>query len=367
LRSTSGEHYVGLDHVRALAAFMVFTWHFTHAANGFPVPFEYVPGLFLLAPLDEGHTGVALFMVLSGYLFAKLLHGKQMDFRGFLWNRLLRLAPALVLMLVLYGVKVHLDGGSVARYALGLVRGVYYPALPNGAWSITVEAHFYLLLPLLLWLMRRYRYSLVLLLLAAVAMRYLLYLQRGEIQSIAYWTLIGRIDQFLLGIMAFQFRGQLARQHWRAAGALLALTLFYWYFDKLGGFYLNQGYPSRSAVWVVLFTIEGAAYGVLLGYYDNTYAPRNAGFSRLLGLAGTYSYSIYLLHVFVVFGMARFVHEKLMDLGNFYVALAWSAVAFACMMPLGYVCYRYVEEPFLKLRRRYTRQAPALAAGPAIA
>jgi len=29
-----------------------------------------------MALLDEGHTGVALFMTLSGYLFAKLLDGK---------------------------------------------------------------------------------------------------------------------------------------------------------------------------------------------------------------------------------------------------------------------------------------------------
>ena len=64
MRSTSGEHYVALDHVRALAALLVFTWHFIHAGNGDPVPFEYVPSLFFMALFDEGHTGVALFMVL---------------------------------------------------------------------------------------------------------------------------------------------------------------------------------------------------------------------------------------------------------------------------------------------------------------
>ena len=62
MRSSSGEHFIALDHVRALAAFMVFAWHFTHAENGYPVPFEYVPALFPFSLLDEGHTGVALFM-----------------------------------------------------------------------------------------------------------------------------------------------------------------------------------------------------------------------------------------------------------------------------------------------------------------
>lgn len=60
MKSTSGQHFLALDHVRALAAFMVFTWHFTHSSNGYPIPFDYVPLVFPFALLDEGHTGVAL-------------------------------------------------------------------------------------------------------------------------------------------------------------------------------------------------------------------------------------------------------------------------------------------------------------------
>ena len=60
MRSSSGEHFIALDHIRALAALMVFTWHFTHGSTGFPVTFDYSPSLFPLSFLDEGHTGVAL-------------------------------------------------------------------------------------------------------------------------------------------------------------------------------------------------------------------------------------------------------------------------------------------------------------------
>ncbi len=66
MKSCSGAHYIGLDHLRALAAFMVFTWHFTHSINGFAVCYDFTPVLPPLALLDEGHTGVALFMTLSG-------------------------------------------------------------------------------------------------------------------------------------------------------------------------------------------------------------------------------------------------------------------------------------------------------------
>src|SRR5215471_8796230 len=101
MRSSSGAHFIALDHVRALAAFMVFAWHFTHGSNGYPVAYEYVPAIIPFALLDEGHVGVALFMVLSGYLFAKLLDGKSVNYPAFLWNRFLRLVPLLVFVILI--------------------------------------------------------------------------------------------------------------------------------------------------------------------------------------------------------------------------------------------------------------------------
>ncbi len=94
MKSSSGKYFIGLDHVRAVAAFIVFTWHFIHVNNGQLAP----PPTFPLSLLTEGHTGVALFMVLSGYLFAKLLDGKNIVYTSFFWNRFLRLAPLLLIV-----------------------------------------------------------------------------------------------------------------------------------------------------------------------------------------------------------------------------------------------------------------------------
>src|SRR3990167_4468867 len=206
MRSSTGAHFIALDHVRALAAFMVFAWHFTHASNGYPVPFDYVPSLFPFALLDEGHTGVALFMTLSGYLFAKLLDGKSISYPAFLWNRVLRLVPLLLLVILAVGIKTYLVGGDLVAYAYSIAKGAVLPSLPNGGWSITVEFHYYLVLPLLLWMLRKSRLLPLCIVVAAVALRFLWYRERGEIQSLAYWTIVGRIDQFVLGMLAYQFR-----------------------------------------------------------------------------------------------------------------------------------------------------------------
>src|SRR5690606_1665436 len=97
-----------------------------------------------LSFLTEGHTGVALFMTLSGYLFAKLLDGRRMAALPFLWNRFLRLAPLLAFVMVIVGVLRWQAGTlDVAAYGRELLYGFVIPSWPNGGWSITVELHFY--------------------------------------------------------------------------------------------------------------------------------------------------------------------------------------------------------------------------------
>lgn len=353
MKSSSGEHFIALDQVRAMAALLVFSWHFMHGLYGLPVGFDYTPSLFPLALFDEGHTGVALFMTLSGYLFAKLLDGKRISYPAFFWNRLVRIGPLLILVVFGIGLYRFLTHDEFGIYLHMVKWGWLKPTLPNGAWSVTVELHFYLLLPLILLLSRRSWLWLPAMLLAALSLRVYLHYTHGEVQTSAYLTLIGRIDQFLLGILAFRFKERIAHRHWLAGLVACVFLLFYWHFDRLGGFVLHPSYPSPSPLWIFIPTLEGLSYGFLISYYDNSYKPSSQGISGLIGRYGAYSYSIYLLHFFFVYRMAAFIHEHVMALSNFYVAWAWSLVCFALMLPIGYLSYRLVESPFLKWRRRY--------------
>lgn len=355
MRSSSGAHFVALDHIRALAAFMVFAWHFTHATNGYPVPFDYVPAIFPFSILDEGHTGVALFMTLSGYLFAKLLDGKSINYGAFIWNRALRLLPLLVFVILIIGLKKVVSGENLYSYAYSIASGVIFPSLPNGGWSITVEFHYYLILPLLLWMLTKSKFWPFIIIVAAIALRAYLYHEKGEIQSLAYWTIIGRIDQFVLGMLAYQFRSCFARRHIIAAFTIISFMMIYWYFNLQGGFFQNPSYPSPSLLWIILPTIEGVAYAISIAWYDNSFSHSTSGISKFIGRIGEYSYSIYLLHFFVVFRAAKFVNEHIMDISNFYLACFWSLICFVLMMLPGYVSFRFIEAPFLKLRKNYIK------------
>ncbi len=359
MKATSGEHYVALDHVRAVAAMLVFVWHFTHGRQGSPVPFEGAPFWGPLVLFDEGHVGVALFMTLSGYLFAKLLDGKKVVYRLFFWNRALRLLPLLLLVFAINAVQVALTSGrsqEALEFLQSIPRGLLLPSWPNGGWSITVELHFYLLLPLLLMVARRSPHGLWVVLAVSLLIRSGYHAWTGEVQSLAYATIFGRIDQFVLGIIAFQGRARLSGRHVLAGAIACAFITLYWWFDRNGGFFLQPAYPSPSRLWIVLPTLEGAAFSALIAWYDNSFAHRTQPLSRLFTLLGEYSYSIYLLHFFFVFAAAQWIHVHVIDLSNFYVALPVSLLAFFAMMPVSYLSMRFVEQPFLRLRRPYVKR-----------
>lgn len=342
---------MGLDHVRALAAFMVFTWHFIHVNDNHLAQASIIP----LPLLTEGHTGVALFMTLSGYLFAKLLEGKEINYLSFLWNRALRLLPMLALVLLIVGARDYFGDGRYLAYLKMILWGWVKPVLPNGGWSITAEFHFYLILPLLLFFSNRFKYALLGFVLIAVAYRYLIYLERGQVQMLSYLTIVGRVDQFILGIAAYQYRGLLRNRHLLAIFVLAAFSTFYWYFEFLGGFYKYSGFPSTSPVWIFMTTIEGLAYGILISWYDNSFTHTTGRFSRFVALIGTYSYSIYLLHFFFFRQLAAMVDHYIFDLSNVYYALLFAPLAFLAMVPLGYLSFRFIESPFLRYRTEYIR------------
>lgn len=356
MKSTSGAHFVALDHVRALAALLVFVWHFTHGTSGYPSPFEGAPIWGPLVLFDEGHVGVSVFMTLSGYLFAKLLDGKKVKYGPFLWNRALRLFPLLIVVMIIRAAAIVVGGGNMTQ-ALGFVetlpRGLVLPTWPNGGWSITVELHFYLVLPLLLLLKRQSSLFLLLVLLVSLSCRTYIHSATGEVQSLAYWTIIGRIDQFTLGILGYTLSHLVKGRHVLIAVISVAFISIYYWFDVNGGFYLTGGYPSKSSLWIWMPTAEGAAFAALIAWYDTSFSHRTDGASRVVSKIGEYSFSIYLLHFFVVFKLASWLQVHVIDMSSFYVAVPMAILCFGLMIPLGYLSMKLVEAPFLRMRRSY--------------
>ena len=109
---------------------------------------------------------------------------------------------------------------------------------------MTVEFHYYAILPLFLWMFGKSKLLPISIIVVAIALRVFVYREMGEIQSLAYWTIVGRIDQFALGMLMYQFRASIAYRHVLALAVFTGFTMFYWYFDLHGGFYQNPSQPA---------------------------------------------------------------------------------------------------------------------------
>lgn len=359
MRSTDGVYYSRLDHVRAVAAYLVFVWHFLHLTDRFPVPHASAP-IFPLALLDEGHTGVALFMTLSGYLFAKLVGDRAIDYPLFLWSRAIRLGPLLAVCIAAWVLVGRFGGEPVTLQ--DIATGFVLPTWPRGTWSVSIELHFYLLFPLLLLLFRRQgALGLLMVVAGAIALRYDWWRTFGEAQHIAYGSIFGRIDQFVFG-MIFALTPMRRPVLRIVAGISLAAFLVLWHeFDRMGGYHNHTGAPSTSPLWIAIPTIEAITYGSLIAFYDGATFALPAWLDRGLAKIGEWSFSIYLLHFFPAVALRGIFWTTDGSGNNFYLVLMAVNVAFVAFLPVAALSYNYFEKRFLIYRRPYLR-APATEA-----
>lgn len=354
MRSTEGIYYSRLDHVRALAAYLVFVWHFLHMTPQYPVPYAAAP-IFPFALFDEGHTGVALFMTLSGYLFAKLVGEHRVDFPAFLWSRAVRLGPLLILVIAAWALIGWLAGNPIPLS--DIVGGFLLPTWPRGTWSIAIELHFYLLFPLLLYLFRRHGpFALLTVVALAMFARYDWWRTYGEAQHIAYWTIVGRIDQFLFGMLFALV--PISRSVIRVvAGISLLSFLILWHaFDQAGGYHHFDGSPSPSPLWIFIPTVEAITWGSAIVFYEGASFKMPGWLDRALAKVGEWSYSIYLLHFFPIILLRTLFWDRAGSTDNFYIALAIATVAFVAFLPVAGMSYAYFETRFFKYRKRYLRE-----------
>lgn len=142
----------GLDHLRALAIVLVFVYHYGLFAH--PAWIESI-GAF-------GWIGVDLFFVLSGYLIADQLFRTQartgtVGLRTFYLRRAFRILPAYSVMVALYFLFPLIRERATiaplwkfATFTLNLGLDLRHHGTFSHAWSLCVEEHFYLFLPLIL-------------------------------------------------------------------------------------------------------------------------------------------------------------------------------------------------------------------------
>ena len=370
MKSTNFEYIPALDHLRGFAAVLVLFFHSSHLVSHkliYAAPYDpanwVVAGNPFTALIIEGHTAVSLFFLLSGFVFTVGSLQKKLNYVGFYRNRLLRTYPLFLFFLVL-GIAFNTENFSLH----GLLQSVFFmansdTAINGGAftfvfWSIAVEWHFYLLFPLLLTSVQRWGWKvLVAVILALLILRTGAFIVGADMRVLSYWTIVGRLDQFLVGMLAgIYYRNYFVAgkqlDYVAIAGTGLVLMLLFG-FNQLGGGGAN------NHLWIFWPTLEAIAWAVfLLGYLS---IARH--FHRLIGqilvAVGTISYSIYMGHYVVLDYFLRHDWDSLLRLSDPVASAILNT--FVLMLPLvlllATVTYFCVERPFLLRRRKYMQPA----------
>ncbi len=166
-----------LDGIRALSILWMVSYHVLWLSQYYldETDLASLRRSSALVPLWNGHLGVDVFFVMSGFLIARILmrefdERSSVSFRRFYFRRALRLLPAYYLALFLtYFVRPN---GVETVWANLLYVNNFIPfeeAYMQWTWSLAIEEQFYIVFPAFLLLLYRMRQNAIRVLLVLLA------------------------------------------------------------------------------------------------------------------------------------------------------------------------------------------------------
>ncbi len=358
MRSLNLAYEPRLDHIRCLAASMLFLFHLYHLNYLHWQPAADRPWLALLV---EGHTGVGLFFTLSGFLFMSIaLHYDHLNYADFVRNRFLRIFPLFVTVYFI-AISVSRDRFNAQDFLYLFFSNLGQAPTSNSfitgaAWTISVEFTFYLVFPFLARFAKEQGAPYLLrLLVLMLVFKVGAYFVTEHSTHMFYSTLLGRFDQFLIGMLAavlsVRWKPQLARSGGPLLIAAVALVVAACTVQaRYASYFLPQ---PKQVFWIFWSFIESGCWALFICAWLVAPLRIPGWLDRALCRGGEISFSFYLLHGLVLF----ILHELLGELkitgrvwldGGVLVLIAYPLVWIVASLS-----YQSIEKPFLTLRRRY--------------
>ena len=338
-------YYVGsLDGLRLVAFMVVF--------------FHHLPGPAAIEIFTKyGWVGVELFFVISAFLLFRLLDAEihqdgRISVRNFYLRRVLRIYPLLV---AYYAVLFIVGGGvtgtlawfrftttllSVDNVATWWLNYNYSVPAVGHLWTLSFEFQVYLLLPVAFlawrkWGTRRFLWCLLIFELVAFAARFWAVESGAQYPSVHVIPYL-RPESILLGLAL-----AVAKPGWKPWWSVLV---------AIGAGFAFIAMPDTDMLFVY-FPI-----GIMVAALVDAglrWRPLRAVLSwRPFRYLGTISYGLYVFHIAAIWVIVKILSLPGLEvLANGPVVMAMSlglTVATAAMS------YRYLERPFLQLKRRFT-------------
>lgn len=343
-----------------------------------------------LAPIDRnvyywgyhlsliGNYGVPLFFLLSAFLITELFRREQQAFgqinvRSFYMRRILRIWPLYFTFffgMVLLTSVTNSFGTKIppgAQLAFTLFSGNWYITFNewqsyciNPLWSVSVEEQLYILLPLVIFSTGKSGLKAAAWLALAVAY--------GTIIYYATKPTTGFSGQWTNSFVQFQFF---------AAGILLSVYMKGWQpkwpaVPRIALFIagiacwltasmvceINADAPHTATMlqsttgWLMVLT------GVILMFFS-LFGASARYMPRPLVYLGRISYGMYVFHITIYWIVYNIFKDELAAFSKMINLYEWRngvgfVIVFIITVVLAMLSYRYFEQPFLRLKRKFT-------------
>ena len=323
-----------------------------------------------------GYLGVDVFFVISGFVVTPLIlriftdqvnGGRLSNLRHFYIRRFYRLAPALVVVLVISAVTIFLVGpiddhqrfarqgiatlllaGNVGAYKYS---GEYFSPNPNPlvhTWSLSVEEQIYIFLPLILILILRnvknLKNSAVFLFGIISAMSFVSFLFPTILQRLcsragielasqfSFYSPIDRVWQFTLGGLVFLMLGRYQNHARNIPKGIHLLAVLAVVMTLFGPVHMNLKVSSILASFIAVIVILFKSLDVLPDFLIEK-----------LVWVGDRSFSIYLVHMPLLY-LANY--SPVTQIGNDENRIVQSVIAVVASILLGALIYSKIENKY---------------------
>jgi peptidoglycan/LPS O-acetylase OafA/YrhL len=359
-----------LDVLRFLAFMLVFIHHELPVGSDSRIASvfkDFAPILY--AASSACGFGLCLFFTLSAFLICELLLRERttsgtVAIKEFYIRRILRIWPLYYFGLALGAVVAFLPGGHrgdlLCLSWFSIFMGAWYASI-HGAianpmfplWSISVEEQFYLVAPWMVKCVNRkwlYAFCAALIVVANASLYHLATV--GASQDAIWPNPFVQFQCFSAGILlCLVLRGRLPSLTVWHRISLLASAGFCWFFACYGLHTRLAGFEKPGS-WPLIAGYALAALGCVLMLIAFLGVSQRLlpGWAIFLGRI---SFGLYVYH-----GLAAYVISKLLigHLNSFMNPIYFlkGALALGLTVLMAAMSYRYIETPFLKMKRRHS-------------
>jgi peptidoglycan/LPS O-acetylase OafA/YrhL len=345
--------YPSINGLRAISILLVIFHHLSIKEFLFSGT-EKVEWLFPLTSfLQDGHLGVNVFFVISGFLITSLMLNEEtttntISLRNFYIRRTLRIFPAYYFLLIVYFILqlfqiVYISNES---WLTAITYTKYFnwklDWITAHAWSLSIEEHFYLFWPLIFIHARQFRKKIVIALILTVPIiRVVLFFH--PISWMDELTIFTRIDSIATGCLFALYKDEILekiQKHWLKLFYVSVITIF-----SLPVLIIIMNKINLGFVFIPLGTTHGTIANFMIGFLMmySIFGPRKLWFKflnlKVINYIGLLSYSIYLWQQMFISGPN--------NLGTTYP----QNLLFIFIMAM--VSYHLIEKPFLKLKTKF--------------